>query len=128
MEYDHINPNHYKGSKEVIEMMVDIWGNEKVSTYCEINAFKYRMRLGKKPDQPVERDLEKAKWYEAKAKELREDAENDGAYDPFDKAAESFAKNIDRCIADPLKYKFRGAEWLCQNFVSEETDDCGQVK
>lgn len=92
MEYDHINPDHYKGSKEVIEMMVDIWGKEKVSTYCEINAFKYRMRLGKKPDQPVERDMEKAKWYEEKAKELRkemqkelliemmEDAENDGAY------------------------------------------------
>lgn len=71
MDYDHINPSHYKGSKEVIEMMVDIWGKEKVSTYCEINAFKYRMRLGKKPDQPIERDLGKARWYEEKAKALR---------------------------------------------------------
>ena len=39
-----------------------------------MNAFKYRMRLGDKPDQPVERDLAKAKWYETMAKKLR--AEN----------------------------------------------------
>lgn len=36
-----------------------------------MNAFKYRMRLGLKPEQSVERDLEKANWYEQKAKELR---------------------------------------------------------
>lgn len=72
-EYDHINPDHYKqGGKEVIEKMLDIWGKEAVATHCEITAFKYRMRLGLKPDQPIERDIEKAKWYEAKAKELRQ--------------------------------------------------------
>ena len=71
-EYDFINPNHYKqGSKEVIEMMQDIWGKEKLIAYCEMNSFKYRMRLGLKPEQSVERDLEKAVWYETKAKELR---------------------------------------------------------
>lgn len=71
-EYDYINPNHYKNmSKEVIDMMIDIWGVENVTIYCEITSFKYRMRLGLKPDQPIERDLEKAKWYENKAKELR---------------------------------------------------------
>ena len=64
--------DHYKqGSKEVIEMMVDIWGREAVAKHCEMCAFKYRMRLGNKPDQPIERDLEKARWYENKAKELR---------------------------------------------------------
>ena len=70
--YDHINPNHYKqGGKEVIEMMVDIWGAEYVVKYCEMNAFKYRMRMGLKPNQPIAQELEKAKWYENKAKELR---------------------------------------------------------
>ena len=70
--YDNINPDHYKQSgKEVIDMMVDIWGKKAVATHCEITAFKYRMRLGLKPDQPIERDIEKAKWYEAKAKELK---------------------------------------------------------
>jgi hypothetical protein len=36
-----------------------------------MTAFKYRMRAGKKPDQPIERDMEKAKWYDNKANELR---------------------------------------------------------
>lgn len=71
-EYDYINPNHYKqGSKEVIEMMQDIWGKEKLIAYCEMNSFKYRMRAGLKPEQSVQRDLEKAKWYEDKAIQLR---------------------------------------------------------
>ena len=51
--------------------MVAIWGKEKVADYCTISAFKYRARIGNKPDQPVERELEKIKWYENKAKELR---------------------------------------------------------
>lgn len=75
-EYDYINPNHYKqGSKEVIEMMQDIWGKEKLIAYCEMNAFKYRMRAGLKPEQSVQRDLEKAKWYSDKANRLRNGCE-----------------------------------------------------
>ena len=71
-DYDYINPSHYKkGSKEVIEMMEDIWGPEALIIHCEMCAFKYRMRLATKPGQPVERDLEKALWYENKAKQLR---------------------------------------------------------
>ena len=70
--YDYINPDHYKkGTKEVYEMMIDIWGKDAYIAHCEMCAFKYRMRLGSKPDQPIERDLEKARWYEAKAKELK---------------------------------------------------------
>ena len=72
VEYDYINPNHYKsGSMETIDMMIRIWGAEKVISHCEITAFKYRMRAGKKPEQSIERDLEKARWYEEKAKELQ---------------------------------------------------------
>ena len=75
MKYDFVDhPKHYTElgfSKEVIDMMVDIWGAETVATYCEINAFKYKMRLGAKPNQPIERELEKANWYLKKAKELR---------------------------------------------------------
>ena len=72
-QYDNINPDHYKqGSKEVIEMMQDIWGKEALILHCEMTAFKYRMRIGNKPNQPIEQELEKAKWYEQKAKELRE--------------------------------------------------------
>ena len=52
-------------------MQVAIWGPEAYITYCEINAFKYRMRMGKKPGQPHQQDLDKALWYERKAAELR---------------------------------------------------------
>jgi hypothetical protein len=71
-EFDHINPNYYKkNSKEIYQMMIDIWGMEKYIAFCEMNAFKYRMRLGDKPEQPIDRDLEKAKWYEKMAKQLK---------------------------------------------------------
>jgi len=71
LNYDHINPSHYKRySEEVIDMMIKIYGKEKVAIYCELNAFKYRMRAGTKPDQPIERDLEKENWYLNKKKEL----------------------------------------------------------
>ena len=52
-------------------MMVDIWGEEAFIAHCEMCAFKYRMRLGDKPYQSVEQDLEKARWYESKARELK---------------------------------------------------------
>jgi len=69
---DAINPQHYKkGSKEVIEMMQNIWGVDNTIIFCEMNSFKYRMRAGLKPNQPIERDLKKAKWYEDKAQELK---------------------------------------------------------
>ena len=73
--YNYIDsPNHYNNNSiEVWEMMLKIWGKEKFIAFCEMNAFKYRMRLGEKPEQPVTRDLNKAKWYEDKAKELKED-------------------------------------------------------
>tara|TARA_R110000822_G_scaffold309096_2_gene438005 strand:+ start:14275 stop:14538 length:264 start_codon:yes stop_codon:yes gene_type:complete len=73
-KYDYINPSNYKkGSKEVFEMMIDIWGKDAYIAHCEMCAFKYRMRLGEKPEQPIERDLDKANWYENKAKELRDE-------------------------------------------------------
>lgn len=69
---DHINPEHYKKfSYEVIEMMEAIWGKESTAIHCEMCAFKYRLRMGEKPDQPIERDLGKVKWYLNKATELR---------------------------------------------------------
>ncbi len=69
--YDFINPDHYKSStKEVWEMMLDIWGKEKFIAHCEITAFKYLCRSGKKPDQPRIQEIKKAQWYLDKAIEL----------------------------------------------------------
>ena len=56
------NPDHYNSySVEVIDMMISIWGKEKVAIFCELNAFKYRMRAGRKGSVKI--DLEKEQWY-----------------------------------------------------------------
>jgi len=69
-----VTPNHYKqGPKEVWQMMIDIWGEEAFINFCELNAFKYRMRAGKKEGNTIEEELGKAEWYERKAEELKQD-------------------------------------------------------
>ena len=58
------HPSHYNNySVEVLEMMRGIWGDEKVAIFCELNAFKYRMRMGLKEGNPIEQDLAKEKFY-----------------------------------------------------------------
>lgn len=72
--YDHINPLHYKNySMEVIDMMIAIFGTDATAIYCEMTAFKYRMRMGTRPNNSVEQDLQKEDWYLKKAKELKND-------------------------------------------------------
>lgn len=70
--YDFVNPSHYKKfEKETYQMMIDIWGKDAYIKHCEMCAFKYKLRAGEKPDQPVDRDLEKANWYLEMANKLR---------------------------------------------------------
>lgn len=72
---DPINPNHYKSySVETIDMMIRIYGLEWTAIHCELTAFKYRQRLGKKDS--IEQDLGKEAWYLNKAKELRNKLNN----------------------------------------------------
>lgn len=64
------HPIHYNQySIEVIDMMISIWGRDETALFCEMNAFKYRMRLGHKDD--IQQDLKKEQWYLNKAKEIR---------------------------------------------------------
>ena len=66
------HPKHYNQYQiEVIDMMLRIWGKEKTITFCEMNAFKYRMRLSHK--DRIKQDLKKEQWYLNKANELRND-------------------------------------------------------
>ena len=74
-EADWVEPRHYQHfSVETIEMMVRIYGAHMTAFHCEMCAFKYKMRAGHKPGQPVSRDLEKAAWYLTKARELRNES------------------------------------------------------
>lgn len=66
------SPSHYRAyDMESIEMMIRIWGKQRVAEWCEITAFKYRCRVGMKDD--VQQDLQKEAYYLAKWKELRDD-------------------------------------------------------
>lgn len=72
-KYEMVNhPSHYNSSSiETIEKMIRIWGPEQTATWCEMTAFKYRERIGNKPDNSLEQEMGKIRWYELKAKELR---------------------------------------------------------
>lgn len=77
--YEHVNhPNHYNNyDVEVIEMMERIWGTKATILWCEMTAFKYRMRMGTKPNNSIEQDLDKEKWYLNKKNELNAKMDNE---------------------------------------------------
>jgi hypothetical protein len=76
MTQEKVRPSHYvRSGKDVWQMMIDVYGKEAFINFCEINAFKYRMRAGLKETESIVEDIEKAKWYENKANELRHDGE-----------------------------------------------------
>ena len=72
-EYEMVNhPSHYNQYDiEVIDMIIKIWGPEAAALWCDITAFKYRMRMGTKPDNSIEQDIKKEQWYLNKAREIR---------------------------------------------------------
>lgn len=71
-DYEMVNhPKHYNSyDVEVVDMMRRIWGSEKTAIWCELNAFKYRMRMGLKPGSSLDEDLAKEQWYLNKANEI----------------------------------------------------------
>lgn len=60
------NSSHYKqGRIDVMVMLERVYGTEAAMLFCEMNAFKYRLRLGHKNQDAS--DLIKIKWYEKAA-------------------------------------------------------------
>lgn len=72
-EYENVDhPTHYNNyDVEAIDMMEKIWGPEETAVFCKLNAFKYRMRMGTKPDNSIQQDLKKEQWYIKKYHELK---------------------------------------------------------
>ena len=65
---DNINPTHYKEcSFECIEMMEALFDWKAVYDFCICNAFKYSWRCSNKNGNE---DIQKARWYVNKAREL----------------------------------------------------------
>ncbi len=77
-EYEMVNhPSHYNQYDiEVIDMIIRIWGPEAAALWCDITAFKYRMRMGTKPGNSIEQDIKKEQWYLNKSKEIKENLIN----------------------------------------------------
>lgn len=69
---DMVNhPQHYKNNKyEAIDIMLDVFGKDKVADFCELNAFKYLWRADNKGTDI--QDKKKAIWYLNKYIELKE--------------------------------------------------------
>lgn len=76
--YETVNhPSHYNQYDiEVIDMIIKIWGPEIAALWCDITAFKYRMRMGTKPNNSIEQDMMKEQWCLNKSKEIRENLIN----------------------------------------------------
>lgn len=69
------HPEHYSnGQFECIEVMFDVFGNDKVADFCELNAFKYLWRADNKGTDI--QDKKKAIWYLNKYIELKEKDKN----------------------------------------------------
>lgn len=71
-EYEYVeHPSHYNHYYlEVIDILERIYGTECTAMWCEMTAMKYRLRMGTKPGEPIERDIEKERWYLNKRDEL----------------------------------------------------------
>lgn len=77
LDRSEIHPDYYRTyGMETLDMMERIWGREAVKTFCKLNAFKYRMRLGKKDDMGV--DFDKEQFYLQHALNLEAGACNPG--------------------------------------------------
>lgn len=71
MSYDDKgHAEHYRSERlDAMTIFERIFGTMSLMTFCEMNALKYRIRLGKK-NSSLEVDLTKANWYESQAKIL----------------------------------------------------------
>ena len=84
-KHDNVNhPKHYEGhcSIECIDNMRLIFGNQRVTDYCIVNAYKYLSRYKYKNGHE---DLKKAKWYLNEAEVLKLTMETEFDYGIFDK-------------------------------------------
>jgi len=64
---------HYNNGvfRETFDIMLQEFGIEEVMSFCKLNAFKYRMRVGNKgqDEESIVRDVNKALRYEEKYRE-----------------------------------------------------------
>lgn len=95
------HPAHYNQSIECIDAMVAAKGWWKVAAFCELNAFKYNWRQGKKDD--LIQEMSKQEWYISKCKDL------------WNKALKYFNKKSQKKYAKVMEVKMKDPttrKWL----------------
>ena len=67
-----IRPDYYKlYSVEAVDMARRIWGDEAVMKAAEITAFFYRMRMGYKPENSIQQEMTKERYWLDLAKKIK---------------------------------------------------------
>lgn len=98
--YEYVqHPSHYNNYYlEVIDILERIYGTEYTAMWCEMTAMKYRLRMGTKPGEPIERDLEKERWYLDKRNELNAKLakEEETSSDDFDVKANDALSELEK--------------------------------
>lgn len=64
-EYDYIRPQHYKlwnDNNDGLIVLKSVLTHEQYKGFLIGNILKYQLRLGKKPNEPVEKDMAKIKF------------------------------------------------------------------
>ena len=74
---DNGSAQHYQGLRIDLQHQLEaIWGTFQLMTFCEMSAFCYRMRAGKKIGNDISQEIIKATWFEKRAKFLKDKLEN----------------------------------------------------
>jgi hypothetical protein len=70
--YDYIKPKHYElwEGFDSLSIHKALLTKEELIGFYKGNILKYQMRIGRKPNAPVNQDLEKIKTYEQFLKEI----------------------------------------------------------
>ena len=65
LKYEMVNePSHYgKYGQQTVDIMNSIWKPFITSMWCKMTAFKYRMRMGEKPENPIQQEIDKENKY-----------------------------------------------------------------
>jgi hypothetical protein len=99
---------HYSSERiNRIRMFEQIWGTKNTMVFCEMNDFKYRMRMGLK-NEDINLELTKANWYADMAGYLQDkiqkglevpglDEGDSGMYSDFRKDNKlSYSRNLEK--------------------------------
>lgn len=65
-DYEYVNkPKHYDWFDiQAIDAIAKVLTHDELKGFLMGTALRYRLRMGTKPNEPIERDIKKAEWYE----------------------------------------------------------------